>query len=67
MTTETKPSLDPDTEAILERMTTGKPIEPEVYRRIQERGDKITEEIRKKNGTLEIAVDLIRETRNECD
>lgn len=65
MSIDTRASVVPDTEAILERMATGKPLEPEVYRRIQERGDKITEELRQKYGTIEIAVDLIRETRNE--
>ena len=37
-------------------------LDPAVYRRMQVRGDKVTEEIRKKYGTVEIAVDLIRET-----
>ena len=57
--------IDADTEAILERIAHGKRLDPAVYRRIQERGDKATEEIRKKYGTIEIAVDLIRETRDE--
>ena len=57
--------IDADTESLLERIA-GKPLDPEVYRRIQERGNKATEEIRKKSGTIEIAVELIRETRDEC-
>ena len=66
MTTHTQHFIDADTEALLERIA-GKPLDPEVYRRIQERGNKATEEIRKKMGTIEIAVELIRETRDECD
>jgi hypothetical protein len=66
MSTDTRPSIDPDTEAILERMTTGKPLDPDVYRRIREEGAKITEEVRRKHGVLDIAVDLIRESRDEA-
>jgi hypothetical protein len=65
MTTDTRHPIDADTEALLERIA-GKPLDPEVYRRIQERGNKVTEEIRKRMGTIEIAIDLIRETRDEC-
>jgi hypothetical protein len=65
MSTDTRPSVDPDTEALLERILHGKPLDPDVYRRIQERGNKLTEEIRQKVGTVEIAVDLIRECRDE--
>ena len=65
MSTDTRSSVDPDTAAILERMATGKPHAPEVYRRIREEGAKTTEEIRRKHGLLNIAVDLIREARDE--
>jgi hypothetical protein len=65
MTIDTRHPIDADTDAILERIA-GKPLDPDVYRRIQDRGNKVTEEIRKKTGTNEIAVDLIRETRDEC-
>ena len=66
MSTDTRPSIDPDTEAILERIATGKPLDPDVYRRIRAEGAKITEEIRRKYGVLDIAVDLIRESRDEA-
>ncbi len=66
MSIDFRPSIDPDTEAILERMATGKPIDPDVYRRIRAEGAKITEEIRRKQGILDIAVDLIRESRDEA-
>ncbi|HVA50883.1 MAG TPA: hypothetical protein VNH11_31360 [Pirellulales bacterium] len=65
MSTEAKPILDADTEALMERVLHGKPLDPEVYRRIREEGDRITEEIRRQHGTIEIAVDLIREIRDE--
>jgi hypothetical protein len=59
------PTLDADTAALIERITRDTPLPPDVYKRIQERGDKLTEEIRQKYGTIEIAVDLIREIRDE--
>ena len=65
MSTEAKPSLDADMEALMERVLHGKPLPPDVYRRIREEGERITEEIRREQGTIEIAVDLIREIRDE--
>ncbi|MEI8020211.1 MAG: hypothetical protein WCH39_18555 [Schlesneria sp.] len=64
MTIHTQLFNDADTEALLERIA-GRRLDPEVYQRIQERGNKATEEIREKFGTIEIAVELIRETRGE--
>jgi hypothetical protein len=65
MSTEAKPILDADTEALMERVLHGKPLDPEVYQRIRAEGDRITEEIRRQHGTIEIAVELIREIRDE--
>jgi len=59
------PDILADTQAVLEHLTTGKPLDPETYRRIRERGERITEEIRRTQGELNVAVDLIRETRDE--
>ena len=58
-------TTDAETEAILNRMATGKSLDPDVYRRIREEGVKITESIRRKHGILNISVDLVRESRNE--
>jgi hypothetical protein len=48
----------------MERITTGKPLDPESTRRIRKRAEHITEAIRQKHGELDIAVQLIRETRD---
>jgi hypothetical protein len=40
--------------------------DPEFAARVQTETEKITEEIRRKYGVLNIAVDLIRETRDEA-
>lgn len=65
MSTEAKPTVDADTEALMERIIHGTPLPPDVYQRIKERGDRLTEEIRQQYGIREIAVDLIREIRDE--
>ena len=65
MSTEAKPTLDADTEALMERIIHGTPLPADVYRRIREQGDRLREEMRQKHGTVEIAVDLVREIRDE--
>jgi hypothetical protein len=59
----TDPQELADSQAVLEHVLHKKPVDPEVYRRVHERAAKITEEFRKKHGTVNIAVDLIREAR----
>jgi hypothetical protein len=54
-----------DKDALLEHIITGKPLDSEVYRRIRERGAQITEKLRKQYGEMDIAVELIREVRDE--
>jgi len=39
--------------------------DPEILRRIAERSAQIQEELRKKYGTMDVAVSLIREIRDE--
>jgi hypothetical protein len=51
-------------QALLDRLT-GKPLDPETYRRIRERAERITEELRQQHGEMKIAVDLVREIRDE--
>jgi len=57
------PSTDPVTEAVLERMK-GKPLDPAIHKRLREEAARVRDEIQKQHGTLNIAVDLIREARN---
>jgi hypothetical protein len=65
-TTGTDPQVLADLDAVMERIMTGKPLDPESSRRIRERAERITEEIRQKHGELDVAVQLIRETRDEA-
>jgi hypothetical protein len=56
---------DAETQAVIDKLTMGKPLDPETYRRIRERAEQATAELRRRSGELNIAADLIRETRDE--
>ena len=53
-----------DAEAVIHHALTGKPLDPEVARRVRARSGRATERLRRKVGTVDIAVDLIREIRD---
>ena len=54
-----------DQEAVTERLLTGKPIDAAAYDRIKARARKITDDLRKKHGEMNLSVDLIRDVRDE--
>ena len=54
-----------DKEALLDHLFAGKPLAADVYSRIRQRQEDITRDLRKENGEMNIAVDLIREARDE--
>jgi hypothetical protein len=56
--------LDVDTQAVIEKLTTGKPVDAETYQRIRERADRIRDEIFQEHGLLDIGVPAIRELRD---
>jgi hypothetical protein len=57
-------SADADLKAVLDRVLTGKPLDPDAYRRVRERGERLIEEIRQKHGVVDIAADLVQEARD---
>jgi hypothetical protein len=59
------PETDADARAIIEHAMTGAPLDPEVYRRVRERGDRIRQETYEKHGVLDVGVPAIRELRGE--
>jgi hypothetical protein len=66
MTTETIPSdVMDDAQAVADAVAAGKPVDAKVARRILERSRLAQAELLKKFGVREIAVDLIREIREE--
>jgi len=60
------PTIEADAQTIIEQVMTGKPVDPEAARRVHERAQQIRREILEKHGVLDVAVDLIRETRDEA-
>jgi hypothetical protein len=54
-----------DGQAVIEHALTGKPLDPEIARRVRERSERATENLRRKYGTLNIAVELIQEIRDQ--
>ena len=68
MSTEAIHTSDPlkvaDTQAVLDHLASHEPIPHDVNRRVQERAAKIKEDIRKR-GVTNVAVDLIREARDQ--
>jgi hypothetical protein len=54
-----------DAQFVAECIAAGRPIPPEVARRIHEEAAKITARLRQQYGTLDIGVPAIRELRGE--
>lgn len=68
MTTELHQTTDPleaaDNQAVMEHVVSKRPIDPDVVRRVHERAEKVKAKIRKR-GITNIAVELIREARDQ--
>lgn len=64
---ELTPEEEADTRAVIEKVMTGKPLDPEVYRRIRQRSARISEEVFEKHGLLDVGVPAIRALRDGED
>ena len=53
-----------DGEAIVEAIRTGRKPDPEIAKRVRDRAAKISAEVRKKHGVLDIGSKFIREFRD---
>jgi hypothetical protein len=66
MTTIDEPSPQSDLEEVCRLIAKGERVtDPELLRRIRERSEQATREVFEKHGLLDIAVDLIRQGRDE--
>jgi hypothetical protein len=54
-----------DIQAVADAAAAGTPVDPEVARRVRERSATVQEELVRQYGIREIAVDLIRQGRDE--
>ena len=59
------PEIMADAQAVVESLMAGRPVDPEVARRVRERSKAFTAETFAKHGLLDIGVPAIRELRGE--
>jgi hypothetical protein len=59
------PEILADLEEVVRQAASGGVRDPELLRRVYERSAQVQEELRKKHGVLDVAVELIREIRDE--
>lgn len=64
MSTAIPPDVRHDRESLCNSAASGRPADPVIVRHIPERAERIEAEIRKR-GTTNVAVELIREVREE--
>jgi hypothetical protein len=57
--------VEADLKAVMDHVMGVKPLDPEVARRVRRRAEKIREDVLNRCGVLNVAVDLIREGRDE--
>jgi hypothetical protein len=66
-TVEKTPAIDPqelaDEQAVLRHALERMPLDPEVYRRVEQRAQAITERVRREYGDVDV-VQLIRDVRS---
>ena len=58
------PDVRADLDAVAAAVAAGKKPDPELARRVRERARKATEDIRRRCGELNVAVELVRQTRD---
>jgi hypothetical protein len=59
------PDVLDDMQIVADAVAAGRPVDPEVAKRVRERSEKVQEQLLQQYGVREIAVDLIRQGREE--
>lgn len=54
-----------DAQAVMDRLNSGTPLDPAIAARVRARSECATEEMRRKFGTVNLAVDLLHQSREE--
>lgn len=57
--------VEADSKHVMDRVIDGTSLDPEIARRVEERGQMVRAEILQRLGVVRVAVDLIREGRDE--
>ena len=55
----------PETQAVVAKLTTGEPLDPEVRRRIREKALRVKERVLHEQGLVDLAVPGVRDFRGE--
>ena len=61
------PEIRAESQAVVEHLQTGKPMDQVMSRRITERAETIRHQIRKEEGVQNLVVEIIRELRGPLD
>ena len=59
------PEVLADMQAVADAVAARRPVDPEVAKRVRERSEKVQSQLLHQHGVREIAVDLIRQGREE--
>ena len=62
--TGSDPQARDDYQAVMRHVAEGTPVEPELARRVRERAERITEEIRREHGEIDV-VKLLHDARED--
>lgn len=62
--TDSDPQARDDYEAVMRHVAEGTPLEPELVRRVRERAERITDEIRREHGVIDV-VKLLHDARED--
>jgi len=57
--------LSPETQAVVESLASGKPVDPEIAKRIHEKARTIKDRVFREQGLVDLGVPAIREFRGE--
>ena len=60
-----KPVTKAEADAVIEHAMTGRPLDPKLERRVRKRSQRATDELKRRHGTLDVSVPLIREGRED--
>jgi len=66
ISTDIPVDIQADHAAVMQHFLNGQPLDPGIAERVRVRAQRITDELRRLHGEMNIAVDLIRESRDEA-
>jgi hypothetical protein len=61
------PEEEEDTRAVIEKLMTGEPLDPEIHSRISQRAARTSQEVFERHGLLDVGVPAIRALRDGAD